>query len=527
MPLPANGTNWPPKELAVVSPAINAWAAWYSGDPEELGTVYGQTGSSMRPRVRSSQYAGGVLGTVARWFWGQPPTEGQQRAKLHVPIAADIATASSDLLFSEQPRIVTSDDAQAEGAASPLRDRLDVILDGIGWESLLPEAGEIAAAMTGVYLRVVWDETLADHPLVTTVQPDAAIPEFALGRLRAVTFWQVIHRDGGAVWRHLERHEPGRIEHGLFVGTSSNLGTRVPLAEHPATAGITVNADSVIETGAKGLTAEFIPNVRPARRASWRHDPIGAHLGRSDFDGIEPGMDAIDEVFTSWMRDIRIGKGRIIVDQAALDSNGRGQGATFDLDREVLMALNVMGADDKAPVTPQQFAIRAADHQATISALLERVISGAGYSLQTFGLDDDGGAQTATEVAAKERKSMTTREKKSRYWTPALRRLLTTLLEVDKAKFKGAGPMETITVEFPPSVQPTPLELAQTATALKAAQAASAETRVKMVHPDWNDTQVQAEVEKILAEESLSVPDFGIPSGPPGNDDPPVDDPAE
>ncbi|WP_166375972.1 phage portal protein [Aeromicrobium phragmitis] len=506
MPLPEKDMQWPPPQLTHILNDISTWSAWYSGDPASLSTAYGAvdtTGPRPLTQVRPSQYAGGVVGAVARWFWGQPTPAGHQRTKLHVPVAADIATASSDLLFAEQPTIVTNDD-------DTKRKRLNKILEGVAWESLLPESGEIAAALTGVYQRIVWDENVADHPLITVVPADSAWPEFSFGKLRAVTFWQVVARNGSTVVRHLERHEPGRILHGLYQGTETQLGRRIPLTEHHATADITVDEDAGVDTGTSLLTAVYIPNVKPTRRPTWRNDPIGSNLGRSDFDGIEPAMDALDETYTSWMRDVRIGKARIIVDQAALETEGRGHEASFDLDREVYEAVNIMsGSGDDAPITPYQFEIRAEAHQATIRALLERIISGAGYSLQTFGVYPEGSGTTATEVSARERKSMTTREKKTRYWAPALTHLLTALLEVDRAKFRGPGPFDQMTIEFPPSTQPTPAELAQTAQLLSAAQAASIRTRVKMVHPDWDKTAVDEEVDLIMGENSLSVPAFG------------------
>ncbi|MCL4293905.1 MAG: capsid protein, partial [Acidimicrobiia bacterium] len=75
--------------------------------------------------------------------------------------------------------------------------------------------------MGGVYLRTVWDTQVADHPMLDVVHADRAVPEFRWGRLVAVTFWRTLTADRAAavVWRHLERHEPGVIFHGLFEGS--------------------------------------------------------------------------------------------------------------------------------------------------------------------------------------------------------------------------------------------------------------------------------------------------------------------
>ena len=36
MPLPDNGTPWPPKHLSPIHAQIAEWDAWWVGDPEQL-----------------------------------------------------------------------------------------------------------------------------------------------------------------------------------------------------------------------------------------------------------------------------------------------------------------------------------------------------------------------------------------------------------------------------------------------------------------------------------------------------------
>jgi len=60
-------------------------------------------------------------------------------------------------------------------------------------------------------------------------------------------------------------------------------------------------------------------------------------------------------------------------------------------------------------------------------------------------------------------------------------------------------------VEFPDVVQPDQLELAQTVSALRGAEAASVETAVAMVHPDWSPEKVGLEVQRIYEEVSLDM----------------------
>ncbi|GAA2457002.1 phage portal protein [Streptomyces macrosporus] len=493
MSLPAGGP-WPPPLTETVLARMSVWDAWYTGDPDRLASIYGST---MVPAARPSQYRGGIVGTVARWFWGRPTPAGEQRSKLHVPLASDICQTSADLLFSEPP-VATVEDERTQ-------QRLDELLDE-GVHATLLEAAEVCAALGGVYLRPAWDTELADRPWLSVVHADAAVPEFRWGQLAAVTFWEELRAEGGIVLRHLERHEPGMILHGLYEGTREDLGRMVPLTEHEATAPLATEVDEngAIYTGLDGLAAVYVPNMRPNRR--WRSIRGAAQLGRSDLDGIEPLLDALDEVYSSWMREIQLGKARIVVPRSYLDSNGPGQGASFDPDRAVYEDVNALPRPgDPAAITPVQFAIRVAEHRDTAADLVEQILRTAGYSTQTFGRTGDAAA-TATEVVARERRSYLTRDKKVIYWSP-LADAYRALLAVDAAVFRSGVQVVRPALEWPDAVSEDPSSLANTANVLRQAEAASTETLVRMVHPDWEDAQVQAEVERIQGETGRAVPD--------------------
>jgi A118 family predicted phage portal protein len=520
MPLPEGDMSWPPQVLGLVLPKMAEWSAWYSGDGDDLARIYSGRATEATAVDRVAARRGGVMGRLARWFWGQPTATGTQRAKLHVPIAADIATASADLLFAEEIRLNT--DELSTGAA----DRLNEVLEAAGWTSVLLEAGEIAAALGGGYLRTTWDTAVADHPIIDVMHADQAWPEFKFGILTAVTFWSTVGVDGQQVWRYLERHDPGRVQYGLYLGSPDRLGRVVPLTESAATADLAtvVDADSSQQTGYPGLTAAYLPNMRPNRQ--WRKDPLGRELGRSDYAGVESLMDAADETWSSWMRDIRLGKGRILVPEYMLEPQGTGGGYAFDLDQEVYAGLNIPPNEQGAGITTQQFAIRTAEHAATLDALQLAILRGAGYSAQTFGLADEG-APTATEVNAKEKRSALTREKKTRYAGMAMEQCLAAVTAVDAWIFHQGEGVQRVKVEFPQVSQPSQVELAQTSQALRAAEAASTYTLVKLNHPDWDEAEVLEEVSKIQAEVGASVPNPATFTGAPtlGPDGQPIPDP--
>ncbi|GHA28723.1 hypothetical protein GCM10010372_30660 [Streptomyces tauricus] len=499
MPLPTRNVAWPPPHLKPALDSMNTWDTWWSGDPDRLESLYGGgsggygTGGDAKP----FQYSNGVVGKIARWWWGTPTAPGERRTKLHVPIAGDLCGGSADLLFSEPPKFTVEGDVTQK--------RLGVLADE-GMLATLQTAAEVGAALGGIYLRPVYDLDVADRPWLHATHADRAIPTFTWNKLSSVIFWKVVHEEDGQVWRHLECHEKGVILHGLYQGTKGKLGRAVPLEEHPATEGYAsqVNDEGALATGYAGLDVSYIPN-QPSRR--WRCDEKLADLGRSDLDGVEPLMDSLDETYASWMRDIRLGKGRIVVPDAYLQSNGRGRGASWNPDQEAFVGITALARPgDGATLTVAQFQIRVQEHRDTAEDLVNQILRSAGYSGQTFGLGGDA-AVTATEVKSRERRSMTTRGRKILRWRPGLSHAVEALLAVDREVFHSGVQVQPPTIEFEDSVQEDPLALANTSDVLRRAQAASTATLVQMQHPEWNDTQVAAEVAEIHRETGMTVPD--------------------
>ena len=498
MPLPNNGTPWPPPSYAKQMDRIEDYDAWYSGDPDRLADAYRRRSGESQPQNRPGQRRGGLVGTLSRWFWGQPTPAGERRSKIHMPLAADIATSSADLLFSKAPTFQFLNPANTEAW-----DELD---DLMRMNSTFYEAAEIVAALGGGFLRVGADPTLWQHPLVSIVHPDNAYPEFKWGRLTAVTFSLVLETTNNTVLRYLERHElvpaEGRtvaVEyHGLYLGSADKLGVRKSLDDHPFTAGM---EDEVVHNQPV-LPVVHVPNMLPSRQDR------SAELGRSDFEGVTHLFDSIDEVATSLLRDVRLGKGRAFIPSAYLQNLGRGQGAAWDPDAEIYQQLDIPPTEG-AGITIHQFAIRVDEHVRTMDALVRQATRTAGYSASSFGLESAGGGDvTATEINDRRSRSALTRSKKINYWKESLKQFAEATLYAarDFEQFASVDPTEIAQIEWPEVAETDPLNQAQTILALDSARAISAFLKVKMQHPDWDDTELLEEVERIRNDSSVSDP---------------------
>lgn len=431
------------------------------------------------------------------------------KARVHIPVAADIASTSANMLFGEEPRFSVYDSVKGETEEGSLA-RMNEIIKENSLISKLHEAAESGAAYGDVYLKCRYDKENAEAPMIHVVSGADALPEYSLGKIRCIHFFTVFRYDAktGKQWRVYERYEPGRIVTGVYCGTSSSLGTYEPGAVEML--GLQEETTPPVDM----LLAAHIVNMKPSR--VWMTDD----KGRSDFEGLRDMMDSMDEIYTSWLRDIRLAKSRLIVPAEYLrrkssDLFKEGQYTyEFDEDVETLVALDITN-DANMQITPSQFSIRSTEHAATYESTLRTIISMAGYSPQTFGLDIEGAAQSGTARRIMEKKSLSTNAKKQNYWKAPLENFLTAVMQLDKALYGNPafGDEDSVRVELRDPIATDTTDIAGAVNMLRSAQAASTETLVKMLHPDWTQAQVDEEVKAVHAEsgiESISpVPELG------------------
>ena len=433
-------------------------------------------------------------------FWGRA----SGKCKLHVPIGADIAATSANLLFGEDPAF-TCYDVSTEDTENAQQKRLDYLVERNNMHGKLNEAAESCAALGDVYLKLNWWKDEIDYPVINVVSGDSAWPEFLFGVLKGIHFFSVISRDlqTGKVIRGYELYQPGKITRAIYVGDATTLGqlqSNSALTEY----GLQAEETPPVED----MLAVHIPNMKPNRiyRDSF--------MGRSDFDGLRGLMDELDETYTSWMRDVRLAKARTIVPaeylkrpvQEMLEGNAQRLSWDFDEDVETFVALDMHDENGNIPsITLQQFAIRSDEHMATCNELMTKIVSIAGYAPQTFGMDIVGMAQSGTALHIREKKSYDTRGKKETYWKSTLQDIMTAMIHLDNALWPEAGSDadDQVKVRFADSFANDISTMANAVSLLNAANAASTEVKVRMLHPDWTQKQVADEVERLKTSEHL------------------------
>lgn len=432
-------------------------------------------------------------------FWART-----QNCKMHVPIASDIASTSSDLLFGETPRFELFNHKEKEEDKKSI-DRFEELISLNELSSLLSEACETCSALGDVFLKINWSKEDFDYPTLSVVQPDSAWAEYVFGSLKCIHIFSVILLEEEKVTRIYERYSKGLIEVSLFEGTSTKLGHEILddyLLEQ-------IGLKRVIETPINELLAVHIPNIRPNRKFR------NSKLGRSDFDSLRDLGDSLDEAYTSWLRDIRLAKARTIVPVEYLRKvpigadDGLSSSGYFDFDQDVETFCTMDIDTDKLsnPITLSQFEIRASQHKDSCLNFIERIISSAGYSPQSFGLHIEGTSASGTALKIREKKSYATVMKKQSYWKNPLEKLLGALVHLDSVLYPSFGSKadSSVVVNFRDGWLDDISTISTAVEQISRADAASLETKVKMLHPYWNEYQVNAEIEKINAENGLDV----------------------
>lgn len=498
MPFPKLSSPFPPEDYRKWYNKILEWSAWYSGDPQQLLDLY----SSMLyfPNTETGR------------FWSRIEAE-ERVGCVHLPAAGDIASTSANLLFSETPIFDYNMDA-------PGGDRIADFMKENGFLNILLEAAEMASAMSGVFLKLDIEPDLVKIPIVSAITPLQAIPYFWRGWLWEVLFFRTVREEygGSTIYRlfELRRRENGKliIEYKLYKGSHDHVGREIDLQAIDETANLGLED---IAYDINGLGCVYIPNMRPNKFLP------GSPLGINDYSSVITLMDSLDFTWSSWMRDIELGMAQLLIDEELLErpdggiltQETAGNRARFNKFQKAFIKLNLspwrIGGENIKPIEPVQFDIRVEEHLKTCETLLFQIISQCGYSPQTFGMVEYGRqTDSGTALRIRERKSLLTREKKSRYWQPALWELLfqMQLLDVQSNLAPNSYQPQEIIIELQDSIITDEKEKSETIRNLDQAKAVSTFTKIKILHPEWEDEDVEQEVQRIIDEQGMGMNPF-------------------
>jgi hypothetical protein len=479
------GSDFPPKNWKYWIDKYNEYATWYSADQKRLMDYY-------KYKIDN------------KIFWGRDANE--ETGILNLPLAADIAGVSANLLFSEIPKLEYDND-----------EIIDEFIEENGFYNKLLEAAEIAAALSGVFLKLDIDTSITDVPILNIMTPQYCFPYFYRGRLKEILFYRtvLIEKEGTVHYRLFEnrRNENNTlyIEFKLYKGSEYKIGKVVDINSIEETARLGLN--DITFSNMRGLGVVYVPNMKPNKL-----DP-GSDLGSNDFGTCIPMLGGLDFAYTSWIRDIELGMGQIFIDnellrneEEVLDSNiNAPQLNPFSKFQKAFLKLNMsqrgMAGENYKPIEIVQFEMRVEEHLKTCNDWIKQIITSCGYSPQTFGYDINGQAESGTALRMRERKSFLNREKKSRYWQQAIKELLLQTQNFYYVSQNKIVESQDVNVELEDSIIIDYREQSEVLRNLDQARSISLYTKVAMQHPDWNAKQIDEEVKMIQNEQGIEMAD--------------------
>ena len=483
------GMDWPPKEWAEALDAVAHDKAWLTGGVAQRRSA----ANAPQPVMHPTQFNGGVVGATSRAILGKPNRRGSSAKPRHLPVAAELAGTVADLLFGNTPRI-TADERDGEQVAEAIQEYTERPV----FAARLVEAGKACSATGWRFWRIRWNQELDNHPWVEWLPADKGFASFADEKLTEVTFvdeYRLSEKDK-TVYRMTETHKRGSIEYILWKGTTGQLGMSVPFTEIEQTAylaDVLTEHPTIMQTNSPHMTAGMV--INRATNPAWESKPHLHMYGHSD---IQFGGDIwhdIDDAYTELWHEIESARSRLLVSESLLETGAPGSGSAFDWMRDVFPLGDMASADDPGKIEAVQFQLRINEYLQALKFVTLQAVGHFGLSPMSFGMDETAtGDMTAREVSMRMKKSVDSWRARSRYWRVGLQDALTSWAYMDALLNGYKPPKYPVNVSMVEPIQDSDADRAATAAEWKNSESASIRTRVRHLHPEWGDTEIDAEV---------------------------------
>jgi A118 family predicted phage portal protein len=326
------------------------------------------------------------------------------------------------LTFAEHPEIKLNNPTAA--------DFIDKTLDNACFWEQIQDFLTVSYALGGGSLKLYINE---GEPAIDFITAEKMYPiGWRNGRISEMIFCSTEASDGQYI-TNLEKYRPGETQNLSFLSDSRTaLGRRFERQGVP----------EIITGAAAGLFAVFKP------AAANNFDP-DSPLGVSVFASAADTLKALDIAFDSFMREFILGKKRIIVPaasiQTVIDPETGNMTRYFDADDEAFVALKTEDTD-ALKIADNTVALRVDEHISAIESLYKMLCFQVGVSAGTFSLSNGLHyyTKTASEVLSQNAKSARTIRLNQNNLAKTLKKTVQSLLIIGQA----LGMIEDIDTEI-------------------------------------------------------------------------------
>lgn len=264
-----------------------------------------------------------------------------------------------------------------------------------------------------------------------------------------------------------------------------------------------IQLNKPISIGLSSLGAYLINNTPTNSR--FTH----LELGESDLSHSINFLFAVDYVFTIYMREGEKTKTKVAATERMFmkEKGKRGDKWSVNADEDYFMILKGSldpGMTLKDTLQFIQGEFRDQSYRETMEYFAQKAVTKSGYNPNTFNLGNRD--VKATEIYSLRDATMRKIDKKKQIIQNEYEALMWDFLYLLTDRKLDSN--SRIIVEFPDPMSTNLSELSSTLNNMTSAQAMSVEEKVKMIHPKWDDKQVQEEVNRIYKENDIGeVPD--------------------
>jgi A118 family predicted phage portal protein len=391
-------------------------SVWYSGIEQDLAYFYRTEAKNF---IRNNE-----VSESNNYFWANTKRDIR---KIHTGIPQLISEKMVDLIVGNGYEIKVEGKDEVK-----LQEMLDEILADNKFKNLLGKSIETESWSGGVAWKLSFNPLVSDYPIIEMWQPENYTNNVISGRIVEDIFY-IYYEKGASKYRLSEIY--GVSTKGAYIDYKLEKLTFKTNAQDSKGEWLACELSELPET-AERKRVDFIgyfnklsgykPNKLP--NSEFRYSV----LGESDYAGSYGLMDALDEIKSTWIQEMRDGKlHRYFPEEMMI----KGTNAEYQYPDEftkdhILFADSPSENTDKQKIQYAQGDIRAEKYIESWKICLADTLNNAGLSPLTVGVTGlESIASSEASQQEREKVSIRTRNKKSELWVEFLEPILTTTLD--------------------------------------------------------------------------------------------------
>lgn len=455
-----------------------------------------------KPRLLRLFYVTNVdLSLELNYFWRVSPPKYR---KVHSGMPANISSKMATILFGNEVDITATSNTLTSDRLIEINLMIRDLIKGSHVMEKFKE-GAITESWCGhIFYKWSVDEEISPYPILELTDLRNAEIDRDRGITTGIKF-KTDYVSGANKYQLYERY--GKTAEGKAVITNTLYELKdqgpiaVPLSRLPATADL----DPIITIDVDGMLAFEKPNKLP------NNEFLSCPYGASDYSGCASAFDALDEVLSEIYAEMRNNKTIRYVPQSLIEKVKDEDGHTIvsNFDDFVTNVVKVyddldQNADNK--VTYSEIRDKMESLKEKWKIAITTVCNNAGLSPLALGVTGLESVNSG-ELSQRERNRVTleTRNMKLTSWTSFIKDIIKQGLKVYCLMKEIPYDDINIDVVFSDYIVETQKDLLATWGLAKQQRVASTREAISNCHPEWNDSQIEDELNLIRYEEGMTA----------------------